>query len=309
VEAAVATGNGRVAQRFIEECLSAAPDSALRNRLVPMLVSAGAHDRALEECRRRRLSDRFARRLLIYRLAVAGQPALALEQAEGLRGDHRAEALADIALAAAPRPEGRRLDRKVVGVSLHGSWRSWFPRLERMGLPWELMPFVMPYEVGSQGLAARYSMLGYPGTGGHIDHVAVPGLESIRGYLYSGGGFLGICAGQFLATREHLAACDTTYLRGKGPHQVQIRKDHPVAAGLPPVVIIQRQNGGMLMPRPGCEVIGWYDTIGRFAALVATRYGAGRVVAFSPHPEGSSGFVPRDRLCIHAIHWAIGGVP
>ena len=152
-------------------------------------------------------------------------------------------------------------------------------------------------------------MLAYPGTGGHRSHLAVAGAESLREYLYSGGGFFGICAGQFLATRQDFVPCDTVYLRGKGPHQVQIRKDHPIAMGLPPVVIIQRQNGGMLIPGPGCDVVGWYDTIERYAALVGAGYGYGRVVAFSPHPEGSSGFVPRDRLCIQATNWAVGGLP
>ena len=52
-----------------------------------------------------------------------------------------------------------------------------------------------------------------------------------------------------------------------------------------------------------------YDTIERYAALVTAGYGLGRVVAFSPHPEGSSGFIPRDRLCINATHWANGGSP
>jgi len=92
-------------------------------------------------------------------------------------------------------------------------------------------------------------------------------------------------------------------------NQIQMRKHHPIALGLPPVIVIPRRNGGMLVPRPGCEVAGWYDTIERYAALVAGGYGLGRVVAFSPHPEGSSGFIPRDRLCINATYWANGGSP
>ena len=99
------------------------------------------------------------------------------------------------------------------------------------------MPFSVPYEAGAEGLKARYSMLAYPGTGGHASHVAVAGAENMRQYLYSGGGFFGICAGQFLATRRQFVACDTVYMRGHGPHQIQMRKDHPIALGLPPVII------------------------------------------------------------------------
>jgi hypothetical protein len=309
VEAASATGRRQLARSIVLEALKRDPDAVLRNRLVPMLISAGDPDAALAECARSQLGDSYARRLVAYRLALAGKPERAVKYAATWVPGERAEALADIALAQVARPPVKSVQPKVVGVSLHGSWRSWFPRLERLGLDWELMPFSAPYEEGPEGLAAKYSMLAYPGTGGHISHVAVAGAEHLRQYLYAGGGFFGICAGQFLATGQHLVPCDTIYLRGKGPHQVQIRKNHVIAVHLPSVVIIPRQNGGFLIPRPGCEVIGWYDTIERYAALVASDCGLGRVVAFSPHPEGSQGFDSCDRLCISATLWATGGLP
>jgi len=309
VEAAVASERREFANRLIRETLAQEADATLRSRLVPMLVSAGYSDDALAECSQKAVSDSFYRRLMAYRLGIAGDVAAAVKYAEKLRVSERAEALSDIALAQIQRPTPQPCARKVVGVSLHGSWGSWFPRLERLGIAWELMPFSAPYEEGADGLRARYSMLAYPGTGGHALHVAVAGAENLREYLHSGGGFFGICAGQFLATTRQFVACDTVYMRGHGPHQIQMRKDHPIVLGLPPVVVIPRRNGGMLIPRPGCEVAGWYDTIERYAALVAGGYGLGRVVAFSPHPEGSSGFIPRDRLCINATYWANGGSP
>ena len=310
VEAAIACGCYEHAQRLIAGKMSPEGDHELRNRLVPMLVSIGQYDLALAQCERKQLTDPFARRLLVYRLARAGQLDQAATFARRLGTSDRAEALAEIALAQLSRPGVIKRDQRgVVGVSLHGSWGSWFPRLERMGLDWELMPFSEPYEAGPERLKAKYLMLAYPGTGGHQLHVGVAGAENMREYLYSGGGFFGICAGQFLATQRRFVECDWIYMRGQGPHQVQIRRRHPIAVDLPSVIVINRRNGGILIPRPGCETIGWYDSIDRFAALVAGRYGWGRVVAFSPHPEGSSGFEPRDRLCIHATRWAIGGVP
>jgi len=309
VEAAAVTGERNLVKSMVLDAIKAESSSTLRNRLVPMLALAENHEAALAECSREQLSEDFARRVLVYRLARSGQVAGALEYAERLKTSERAEAFSDIALAQIQRPTPDPCARKMVGVSLHGSWGSWFPRLERMGLAWELMPFSMPYETGTKGLKAKYSMLAYPGTGGHMAHVSVAGAEHMREYLYSGGGLFGICAGQFLATRRDFTPCDSIYMRGQGPHQVQMRKNHLVALDLPPVVVIPRRNGGILIPRPGCEVVGWYDKIDRYAALVAARYGFGRVVAFSPHPEGSSDFVPRDRLCIHATNWTIGGLP
>lgn len=309
IEAGIHVGQRELVEKAILAALEISPDAELRNRLLPMLVSAGCHQRAVDLCKGKGLTDLRQRRLLIYRLSRAGQLGLAAGLARDLRPSERAEALADVALAQLRRPTPDESDAKTVGVSLHGSWGSWFPRLERMGLPWELMPFSAPYEEGAPGLRAKYSLLAYPGTGGHETHVSVAGAEHLREYLYEGGGLFGICAGQFLATGQHYTPCDVVYLRGHGPHQVQMRSNHPIAQGLPPVIVIPRRNGGMLLPRPATEVIGWYDTVERFAALVAADFGLGRVVAFSPHPEGSSGLDPCDRLCIQATRWAAGGLP
>lgn len=309
VEAAAFIGRREFVSRTVQGMLKEEPDAATYARLVPMLIIAGCHEAALAECSRKDLADPSARRLVVYRLAVAGQLAAAVKVAGKLRPSERAEALADIALAQIARPAVKETKTKMVGVSLHGSWGSWLPRLERMGLDWQWMPFSAPYEEGPAGLTAKYCMLGYPGTGGHESHVAVAGAEHLRQYLYSGGGFLGICAGQYLATGRQFVPCSTIHMCGQGPHQVQIRKNHPIAVNLPPVVIIARMNGGFVIPHPGCEVIGWYDTVERYAALVAGHYGLGRVVVFSPHPEGSSGLDPCDRLCITATLWAIEGLP
>ena len=309
LEAGVHTGQRELVEKAIVSAMENSSDADLRNRLLPMLVLVGCHERALALWKSKPLTEDTARRLLVYRLARAGQLGPAVRLARALRPAQRPEALADVAVAQIRRPAPSELGPKTVGVSLHGSWGSWFPRLERMGLEWELMPFSAPYEQGEAGLRAKYSMLAYPGTGGHEAHVSIAGAENLREYLYAGGGLFGICAGQFLATGQRYTPCDTVYLRGHGPHQVQIRWSHPIAVGLPPVVVIPRHNGGMLVPRPGCEVIGWYDTVERFAALVAADFGLGRAVAFSPHPEGSSGLDPRDRLCIQATRWAIGGLP
>lgn len=309
VEAAARLKRGAVSKDVVINALSGSDDQALRDRLVPLLVLADEPDAALAECAKVSLRGTVARRTMVYRLARAGRLAQAFESMSRLKSHDKAEALTDIALAQLKLPAPKPLARKLVGVPVHGAWASWFPRLERMGEEWEFMPFTMPYEGGAAGLAARYSMLGYPGTGGHMLHVSVAGSEHMAEYLYGGGGFVGICAGQFLATGRRFAECDHVYMRGQGPHQVQMRKQSLVNLGLPAVIVIQRRNGGILIPRPGCDVAGWYDTIERYAALIAQSYGLGRVVAFSPHPEGSSGFTPRDRLCINANNWAIQGLP
>ncbi|MEW6357633.1 MAG: hypothetical protein AB1696_14980 [Planctomycetota bacterium] len=297
------------ARAAIMEALGSDPSASVRDRLLPMLVQAGDAAGALAEYQKKRVSDSRLRQLLAYRLAQAGKVKEAVEYARALPVQVKADALADIARVLAPRPAMRPTAEKMVGVTLHGSWSSWFPRLERMGAEWEMMPFFEPYEIGAEGLKAKYIALGYPGTGGHFDHTSAVGVEAVREYIYSGGGYMGICAGQYLATSADLATCRAVHFRGQGPHQVQMRKNHLTSLGLPPVIVIVRHNGGMLIPKTGCEVIGWYDKVDRYVALVAEQVGRGRVVAFSPHPEGSSDFVPRDCLCIQALNWAMMGLP
>lgn len=310
VEAALEAEQCPLAREIILKMLKPDIEGELRDRLVPMLVQAGDFEAALSECSRKPLQEAFARRLVAYRLLEIGERALALEYAAGLPEKEYAETLSDISLISLRTDHERDDGPKAIGVTLHGSWRSWFPRLERLGLPWELMPFLEPFELGGEGLTAQYSMLGFPGTGSHIYHVSLAGVEGLREYLYDGGGFFGICAGQFLATKcQFVPTREVYHPRGEGPHQVQVVKQHPISFTLPPVVTIPRMNGGFLEPVQGCEVVGWYDTVERYAALAAANYGLGRVVVFSPHPEGSSDFIPRDRLCISAMYWILGGMP
>ncbi|MBI3946655.1 MAG: hypothetical protein HY321_12100 [Armatimonadetes bacterium] len=290
--------------------------TAIRERLVPALAAAGETEMAVAECERARMSERPLRSL-IYRLAQRGAArggdrallAQARKLSETLSGAERAGALSDIALAQLPPMARPPVKERAVAVSLHGGWTSWLPRLERMGVPWDVMPFTAAFELRPAGLKAMYAAVGYPGAGDHVEQVSMAGVENLRDYLYEGGGFLGICAGQMLATRQKYSESELYYLRGQGPHEVQMRKSHLVGLGLPPVITINRMNGGILIPRPGCEVVGWYDKIERHAALTAQEYGYGRVGVFSPHPEGSSAFAPGDWLCVNALNWISGGLP
>ena len=43
------------------------------------------------------------------------------------------------------------------------------------------------------------------------------------------------------------------------------------------------------------------------AAVIAARYGHGRVVVSSPHPEGDNSLSPTDRLCIEVTRWILEG--
>ena len=310
VEAALATDRLPFARQVIADALQPDVAAELRSRLLPMLVRAGDADAALEACAQRPLSGNFAGRFMAYSLAACGEVARAVDYASTLEPGDRVDALSEIAVTGVRRRTAIAARDKVVGVTQHGSWASWFPRLERLGTEWELMSFLSPFEDGAEGLGASYTLLCFPGTGDHMHHTSVPGAEGLREYIYGGGGIFGICAGQFLITKAHLLPTREVYHpRGQGPHQVQIVKGHPLSFTLPSVVTIPRMNGGFLAPAPGCDAVGWYDKVERYAALAAANFGLGRSVAFGPHPEGSRDFVPRDRLCVNAMNWTVRGTP
>jgi hypothetical protein len=313
IEAALDCGGKELAATTLGDALKRKPVPALRDVLVPMLIEAGQPDAALAETAAASLENDFARRFVAYRLARAGRVADAVTFAGKFNSRLRAEALCDIARAQLPAVPPRHVPFRRVGLSLHGGWMSWTPRLERMGLPWEVMPLSTPYEEGAAGLAARYTMLGFPGAGDHHIQCSAAGIEHVRGFLRDGGGLFGICAGQLFAIGHpyghRFVPADFYYLRGGGPHEVQMAAGQPAGAGLPSQIIIVRRNGDFMLPRPGCDVIGWYDNENICAAVIAARYGLGRVVVSSPHPEGDNSFSPTDRLCIELTRWILEDTP
>lgn len=310
VEAALTCGRKDLAARSLTAALSRQSDEATRNVLVPMLVEAGEPDAAVQQVAESPLTDDFARRFVVCRLARAGRLDAAAAAARRLPTRSRDEALADVALAQLdPVPASPRGPRKV-GLSLHGGWYSWVGQLEHLGISWEVMPFSLPYLEAAAGMTARYRMLGFPGAGDHHFQVSAAGDEHVRDYLRGGGGLFGICAGQLFAvghpTGHRFMPTDFHYLRGQGPHQVQMAPGHPAGLGLPPVVIISRKNGDFLLPQAGCDVLGWYDTQGICAAASTARYGLGRVAVSSPHPESGRGLAAVDRVFIALTLWALG---
>jgi tetratricopeptide (TPR) repeat protein len=313
VEAALWCGRKELAARSLTQALQRPPETALRNVLVPMLVDAGQADAALAEMASSSLKDDYAGRFVVYRLAKAGKVSEAVQLAHKLSLRAQTEALADVALTQLKRPTPASGRPRKAGLSLHGVWFYWTGQLEHLGIDWEIMPFSLPYLEGAEGIAARYAMLGYPGAGDHHLQASAAGEEHLRDYLRGGGGMFGICAGQLFATGHptghQFLPSDFYYMRGEGPHQVQTASQHPAAAGLPPVVIINRRNGDFLLPRPGCDVLGWYDKEHVCAAVATAYYGLGRVAVSSPHPEGGRGLEPKDRVFIALTLWAMEGTP
>jgi glutamine amidotransferase-like uncharacterized protein len=161
----------------------------------------------------------------------------------------------------------------------------------------------MPYlEVGEQDIRGGgledCSLLIVPGgyTALYVDALGEEGFEQIRKFVAGGGGYIGICAGAYIAARNvevpsrplGLGIIEIRNERkaGRGLRTITIAKPaHPVVRGSEGKVDIWYQNGPTIKAGEGVETLAIYEK--GAAAIVCANYGQGKVVIFSPHPEGS----------------------
>ncbi len=161
----------------------------------------------------------------------------------------------------------------------------------------------MPYrQVGEQdirkGRLEDCSLLIVPGgyTARYVDALGEEGFEHIREFVAGGGGYIGICAGAYIAARNvevpgrppGLGIIEVRNERkaGRGLRTITIAKpEHPMVKGYEGEMDIWYQNGPMMEAGEGVETLAVYEK--GSAAIVCAIYGEGKVVIFSPHPEGS----------------------
>jgi glutamine amidotransferase-like uncharacterized protein len=165
------------------------------------------------------------------------------------------------------------------------------------------------------------------GSGGKQgNNLAEAGRERVRAFVRRGGGYIGICAGAYLATCDYawsLHILDAKVIdkqhwaRGNDPVDVAIsdegRKLLEAPSGTCSILYFQ---GPLLAPAsnpdlPDYETLGTYDgevakngapkgVMKGTTAIACAPFGDGRVLCFSPHPEktaGLEGFITR------AINW------
>ncbi len=188
---------------------------------------------------------------------------------------------------------------------------------------WEL---VTAAEIEADRLA-RFDVVIFPGGGGHRQANALgsEGRRAVQDFVREGGGFVGICAGAFLATAGYewsLGLVNTRTLtgdrdmpgvgirsiaeRGAGTVRIELTDEGralfgnlrepfdvafsggpiflgPTRDDLPPFVPLAyyRTEVAQYTPQRGTMI----DT----PSIVSANFGAGRVVAISPHPEATRG--------------------
>jgi len=184
------------------------------------------------------------------------------------------------------------------------------------------------------GILDDFDVLIHPGgsgsgQGGSLEE---SGRDIVRAYIAGGGGYLGICAGAYLATSHYswslnllnAKVIDTAHWnRGGGQADVLFGDWGRDFYGFPQDTVMIEYRQGPLMSPANLEDLPAYIEAGTFqteftengaaegvmigsTAFAFSRYQEGRVVAYSPHPEITAG---REYMIGDAVQWAASNDP
>jgi hypothetical protein len=181
---------------------------------------------------------------------------------------------------------------------------------------------VSPEEIRS-GVLTNYDVVIFAGGSGskQAEAIGEAGREAVRQFVGHGGGYVGICAGAFLATSGfpwslHLIDAKTVspkWKRGRGDVKIELTdKGRGILGDRAGQFDVHYANGPIVQPAkvqslPPYEPLAYFrsemasnDTpagvMVNAPAIFAGDYKKGRVVCISPHPEQTPGleeFVPK----------------
>ncbi len=228
----------------------------------------------------------------------------------------------------------RQPDAAVTRVALfddYGSFGKGIPRCtEQLGnVKGVALTLVKPSLIREGGLKDFDVVIFTGGSGGkQAGTLGVVGREQVRRFIEAGGGYIGICAGNYLA-------CDgfswgvkildaktksNRWARGEGQLKVEFTPKGREILGMPEGLMdIKYANGPVFNPA-GDDAIGDFETLAFFRtelaengspvgaqvdspAMVIGSYGQGRVLCSSPHPEQQDGM---EHFIVKAVEWAAG---
>lgn len=154
------------------------------------------------------------------------------------------------------------------------------------------------------------------------------GKAEVRKFVENGGGYVGICAGAYLACAGFdwsLGVLDAKtvsnkWKRGIGDVKIEVHEKAPAATGISAGEQSIRYANGPIIKPAGREDIPDYETLATFrtelaennspkGAMVNTpawarsTFGKGHVIISSPHPEQTAGM---DAFVASAVKWAAG---
>lgn len=197
-------------------------------------------------------------------------------------------------------------------------------------------PQIVTPEQIREGALEEFHVVLFTGGRGSVQgrELGEEGRQIVRDFVRGGGGYIGVCAGSYLAMQGSeefykLAIVAAQNLSGdawrRGVHTVEVREvggeavhrmfyaNGPVfepieVAGLPPIQPLAIYLSDAYLPAHGTSSGEMPGTPG----ILATSYGRGRIVLFSPNPVLSAEEEePEPELMIEAVRWVAtpGPVP
>jgi hypothetical protein len=183
-------------------------------------------------------------------------------------------------------------------------------------------------EIRDGGLG-KFDVLIHPGGSGSGQAKALgeEGRQRVRQFVERGGGFVGICAGAYLASAEYPWALklldarvvdDEHWARGVGEVKLRLPSAGRDALGTDQATApIYYENGPLLGPAKNADISD-FESLATFeteirkndapigvmkgtTAIARGDFGEGRVVCFSPHPEKTRG---REFYISEMVRWA-----
>jgi len=182
------------------------------------------------------------------------------------------------------------------------------------------------------GKLSEFAVLIHPGGSGskQAETLGAEGRERVRAFVAEGGGFIGICAGAYLASANYPWSLDLLdarvvdsehWARGKGEVRLRLPPVGRSALGVDQEFVAVHYNQGPLLAPGDKETIADYELLAAFETEIAENgapagvmkgttaiargtFGNGRVVCFSPHPEKTPGL---DSFVRDAVRWAARG--
>ncbi len=181
----------------------------------------------------------------------------------------------------------------------------------------------------ADGVLDQYDVVAFPGGSGsgQAKRLGEAGAAAVKDFVSTGGGYVGICAGAYLASSQYEWSLGLINARvfdrvhwARGQSQVELSMtpagQRSLTGGEATVPVYYGQ-GPLLLPDdhedlPPYEVLASYQTevalkgapecamIGTHA-IVRGQYGDGRVLCISPHPETSDG---PNGVIVAAFAWA-----
>lgn len=191
---------------------------------------------------------------------------------------------------------------------------------------------VGPEEIQA-GALRQFDLVVVPGGSASKQAAAIgePGRRALLEFVQGGRGYLGICAGAYLATSGFpwslnildARTASPLWKRGMGTVQIELTPEgRAILGGRPGRHDVRYANGPILVPAqrddlPDYQVLAWFRTelaenktpaglMVNSPAIVAGHCAQGRVVAISPHPERPGDL---QGLVLNAVLWAAGKQP